>query len=87
MPRPGAAVTRERGVPCRGLHGVGRKPIVWANDGLCGDCREARTPPAEVVGDGEGPYPLLEDCDASCASSYGVGDHWCRPQLAATAEA
>jgi hypothetical protein len=27
-----------------------------------------------------GPWPLTPSCDASCASSFGVGDHWCQPK-------
>lgn len=26
-----------------------------------------------------GYWPMLPDCDASCAVSLAVGDHWCRP--------
>lgn len=31
------------------------------------------------MSDEKGPWPLLASCDASCAMSYGAGDHWCRP--------
>jgi len=34
----------------------------------------------------DGYNPMLPTCDASCAASIGVGDHWCREQWQASAE-